>query len=49
MSARHFVKYTFVRVEPAWRRLPAEERADHKREFAERTIRSQSPRVPTSE
>jgi chlorite dismutase len=34
MSDRHFVKYTFVKVDPAWRRLPAEERARHKREFA---------------
>jgi chlorite dismutase len=30
---RHFVKYTFLRVDPAWRRLDAEERAEHKREF----------------
>src|SRR3954471_7918651 len=30
---RHFVKYTFLKVEPAWRRLDAEERAEHKREF----------------
>jgi chlorite dismutase len=30
---RHFVKYTFLKVDPAWRRLPAEERAAHKREF----------------
>ena len=30
---RHFVKYTFLKVDPAWRRLPAEERAEHKREF----------------
>jgi len=28
-----FVKYTFVAVEPAWRRLDARERAEHKREF----------------
>ena len=31
---RNFVKYTFVKVDPAWRRLPAEERAADKREFA---------------
>ena len=31
---RHFVKYTFLKVDPAWRRLPAEERREHKREFA---------------
>jgi chlorite dismutase len=30
---RHFVKYTFLQVDPAWRRLDAEERAEHKREF----------------
>src|SRR5919199_1085848 len=30
---RHFVKYTFLKVDPAWRRLDPEERAAHKREF----------------
>jgi chlorite dismutase len=30
---RHFVKYTFLKVDPAWRRLPDHERAEHKREF----------------
>jgi chlorite dismutase len=30
---RHFVKYTFLKVDPAWRRLDADERAAHKREF----------------
>jgi chlorite dismutase len=30
---RHFVKYTFLKVDPAWRRLPDEERAEDKREF----------------
>ena len=30
---RHFVKYTFLRVDPAWRRLDGEQRAEHKREF----------------
>src|ERR687889_1517230 len=30
---RHFVKYTFLKVDPAWRRLDADERAEHKREF----------------
>ena len=34
MSGRNFVKFTFIRVDPAWRRLPQEERAAHKREFA---------------
>jgi chlorite dismutase len=32
VSERHFVKYTFLKVDPAWRRLAAEERAQHKRE-----------------
>jgi chlorite dismutase len=30
---RHFVKYTFLKVDPAWRRRAAEERARDKREF----------------
>src|ERR687886_604088 len=29
---RHFVKYTFLKVDPAWRRLDPEERDRHKRE-----------------
>ena len=34
MSAdRHFVKYTFLKVDPAWRRLDADQRAEDKREF----------------
>ena len=33
-SSRNFVKFTFLRVLPEWRRLPSEERAAHKREFA---------------
>ena len=33
MSARHFVKYTFLKVDPAWRRLDAERRAEDKREL----------------
>jgi chlorite dismutase len=33
VAGRHFVKYTFLKVDPAWRRLPADERAAHKREF----------------
>jgi chlorite dismutase len=33
VSDRHFVKYTFLKVDPAWRRLDAAERAEHKREF----------------
>src|SRR5215210_3017631 len=33
MRERHFVKYTFLKLDAAWRRLPDEERARHKREF----------------
>ena len=33
MPERQFVKYTFLKVDPAWRRLGVEERATHKREF----------------
>jgi chlorite dismutase len=33
MADRHFVKYTFLQLDPAWRRLPESERAEHKREF----------------
>jgi chlorite dismutase len=32
MPQRHFVKYTFLKVDPAWRRLDPGERAQHKRE-----------------
>jgi chlorite dismutase len=31
---RNYVKFTFLRVDPAWRRRSAEERAQDKREFA---------------
>jgi chlorite dismutase len=31
---RQFVKFTFLKVDPAWRRLPAEERAQGKQELA---------------
>src|ERR1041385_8029500 len=31
----HYVAYTFFRVDPAWRRLPVEERQAHKDAFAE--------------
>jgi chlorite dismutase len=31
---RNFVKFTFLKVDPAWRRLDAGERDRHKREFA---------------
>ncbi len=34
MAARHFVKFTFLRLDPAWRRRSAAERAEDKREFA---------------
>ena len=33
MAERHFVKYTFLKLDPAWRRLDDAERAEHKREF----------------
>jgi chlorite dismutase len=33
MPERHFVKYTFLRVDPAWRRLEEHQRAADKREF----------------
>jgi chlorite dismutase len=33
-GAQRFVKYTFLKVDPAWRRRSAEERAADKREFA---------------
>ena len=33
VSDRHFVKYTFLQVDPAWRRQDAAQRAEDKREF----------------
>jgi chlorite dismutase len=33
MAERHFVKYTFLKVDPAWRRLDPVQRAQDKREF----------------
>lgn len=33
MRTRQFVKYTFLKLDPAWRRQPAERRAADKREF----------------
>ena len=33
MPSRQFVKYTFLQVEPGWRRLDLDERHEHKREF----------------
>ncbi len=33
MSQRHFVKYTFLKLDPAWRRRPDAEREADKREF----------------
>jgi chlorite dismutase len=33
VTERHFVKYTFLKVDPAWRRLDPAERGRHKREF----------------
>lgn len=34
MSDRHFVKFSFLKVDAAWRRRSTEERAQDKREFA---------------
>jgi chlorite dismutase len=34
VSQRNFLKFTFIKVSPEWRRLDPEERAQHKREFA---------------
>jgi chlorite dismutase len=34
MPERNFIKYTFLKVDPAWRRLSADQRARDKREFA---------------
>src|SRR5918992_4623716 len=34
MAARSFLKFTFLKVDPAWRRRDPEERARDKREFA---------------
>jgi chlorite dismutase len=34
VPSRQFVKYTFLKMDPAWRRLDAEQRAEGKREFA---------------
>ncbi len=34
MPARHFVKYTFLKMDPAWRRLDPDVRESGKREFA---------------
>ncbi len=33
MPTRHFVKYTFLKLDPAWRRLDDDVRETHKREF----------------
>src|ERR1700693_620930 len=32
-AARRFVKYTFLKLDPAWRRLDSERREQDKREF----------------
>jgi chlorite dismutase len=34
VPTRHFVKYTFLKLDPAWRRLDAGQRRAHKHEFA---------------
>jgi len=33
VSSRHFVKYTFLKLDPEWRRLDGELRREHKLEF----------------
>ncbi len=33
-GSRNFVKFTFLKVDPVWRRLTHKEREDHKQEFA---------------
>ncbi len=33
-TKRQIIGFTFYKIDPAWRRLPAEERAEHKRHFA---------------
>ena len=38
-----YVAYTFFRVDPAWRRLPVEERAAHKEAFAD-VVEEHAPR-----
>ena len=34
MAQRNFVKFTFLKLDPAWRRLDAAQRTEHKRELA---------------
>jgi chlorite dismutase len=34
VSGRHFVKFTFLKVDPSWRRRDSDERAQDKEEFA---------------
>src|SRR5437660_9997230 len=34
MPGRHFVKFTFLKLDPAWLRRSADERAQDKQEFA---------------
>ena len=35
LSRRQYVRFAFYKVDPAWRRLQADEQAEHKREFAQ--------------
>jgi chlorite dismutase len=44
LTRRQYVRFAFYRVDPAWRRLPADEQAAHKRELAE-TIRQFNRRM----
>ena len=42
-ARRQFVSFTFFKIEPAWRRLAASERAEHRREFLDATQRWAQP------
>jgi chlorite dismutase/nitrite reductase/ring-hydroxylating ferredoxin subunit len=44
LTRRQYVRFAFYRVDPAWRRLPAEEQADHKRELLD-VVRSFNRRM----
>ena len=43
-----YVAYRFFRVDPAWRRLPIEERAAGKEAFARGASRRGTPRISSS-
>jgi chlorite dismutase/nitrite reductase/ring-hydroxylating ferredoxin subunit len=44
LTRRQYVRFAFYRVDPAWRRLPAEEQASHKRELLD-VVRSFNRRM----